>query len=324
MATKEENFPWVEKYRPKALDKVIGQKHIVPRLQTYLQKRSIPNMLFSGPPGVGKTVCAVALARELFGDTFSQDFLELNASDERGINVVRGVIKDFSRTIPLGADFKIIFLDEADALTTDAQQALRRTMEKYTGTVRFILSVNYASKIISPIQSRCALFKFKPLKKEDITQKINEIVLQEHLEIDKEAIESICDVCEGDLRSAINYLQAASATSPHIKKETIYEVASAVQPKEVISLIEACLNNDFDGAKKKLDSLFLDYGLSGEDIISQIYKRVIEFPDTELNIQKKIKIIDAIAEINFRLVEGANDRIQLQALLSQIILLNLN
>jgi len=318
----ESTFPWTEKYRPKKLVDIVGQKHVTERLKKYVEKRSIPNMLFSGPPGVGKTCCAVALARELFGPTFNQDFLELNASDERGINIVRGEIKEFAMTIPLGADFKIIFLDEADALTVDAQQALRRTMEKYTGTVRFILNANYASKLISPIQSRCSLFKFKPLSKEEVTEKINEVVKAENVKIDVDAINSIYDICEGDMRSALNYLQSAASTTDHIKKETIYNVSNAAQPKDILNLIDACLAGNFLESRKHLETLLFDQGLSGEDIISQLYKKVVSYPEDKLNIKHKIQIIDKIAEINFRLVEGANDRIQLEALLAQIILIN--
>ena len=319
---KNNSFPWTEKYRPKSLSKVVGQKHIIPRLQKYVEKKSLPNMLFAGPPGIGKTCCAVALAKELFKNTFSQDFLELNASDERGINVVRGAIKDFSRTIPMGADFKIIFLDEADALTTDAQQALRRTMEKYTGTVRFILNANYSSKLIPAIQSRCSIYKFKPLLKEEVVERLEEISKNEELDYDKDALYAIFDVSEGDMRTAVNYLQAASSSSEKITKEIIYQVSNSAKPQDIIDLIESCLNNNFLDARKYLDKLLYEQGLSGEDIISQIYKKIISFDQEKISIQTKIKIIETIAEINYRLVQGANDRIQLEALISKIMLIS--
>ncbi|MCK4555565.1 MAG: AAA family ATPase, partial [Candidatus Aenigmarchaeota archaeon] len=159
---------WTEKYRPEKLSDVVGQKEITARLEAFVKEKSMPHMLFAGSAGIGKTTSAIALAKQLYGDTWQRNFMETNASDERGIQVVRSKIKDFARTKPLGAEFKIIFLDESDALTPEAQQAMRRTMEKYTSTTRFILSCNYSSKLIPPIQSRCAIFRFRPIGKEDI------------------------------------------------------------------------------------------------------------------------------------------------------------
>src|SRR3989339_275433 len=188
------------------LSEIVGQREISKRLESYAKNRNLPNLLFSGPAGVGKTTSAIALAKELFAQTFQQNFLELNASDSRGIDVVRGEIKDFSRTLAFNTNFKIIFLDESDALTQDAQQALRRTMEKFARTCRFVLSCNYSSRIIEPIQSRCVVFRFKPLGSKEMIARLKEIAEKEGAKIDEKALDAIIYVSMGDMRKAINVL----------------------------------------------------------------------------------------------------------------------
>ena len=217
---------WTEKYRPKKLRDVINQKHVVERLKSFVKESRIPHMIFAGPPGTGKTCCAIAIAREVFGKNWQQNFQETNASDMRGIDVVRTRIKNFSRMKPIGASFKIIFLDEADALTSDAQNALRRLMEMYSDVTRFILSCNYSSRIISPIQSRAVVFRFKSLSKENVFEYMNRIVNEEKLKINKEALEAIYLISGGDLRKATNILQASAILGKKITEDVIYEVAS--------------------------------------------------------------------------------------------------
>lgn len=309
-------MPWTEKYRPKKLDEMVGQEEIVIRLKKYVSERNMPHLLFSGPPGVGKTTAAICLARELYGDAWRRNFLETNASDERGINVVREKIKDFARTRPFGeAEFKIIFLDEADALTPDAQNALRRTMEMYTTTCRFILSCNYSSKIIEPIQSRTAVFRFRPLTDKDVAKKLKFIAEREGLEITDEGMNALVYVAEGDLRRAENLLQACATIDKRITEEVVYKVTSRARPEEVREMIELALRGEFLRAREKLSSLLIEYGLSGEDLIRQIHREVINMPIDE---KLKIRIIDKIGEYEFRLVEGANEHVQLSALLAQI------
>jgi len=314
----EIGLPWVEKYRPKDLSQVVGHADIIPRLRNYAKTKNLPNMLFSGRAGVGKTSAAVALAKELFGESFNQNFLELNASDERGIDVVRNTIKDFARTLAFDAGFKIIFLDESDALTQDAQQALRRTMEKYTKTCRFILSCNYSSRIIEPIQSRCVVFRFKQLNPKEVEGKIHEISKNEGIKIEDKAVQAIIYVGEGDLRKCINVLQAASALSKDVKEKNVYEVASMARPEEVKKMIVAAMHGKFLEARKMLEELMYSYGMSGEDVINQIYKEIVNTPDEEVSGKAKVEIVDVIGEYNFRMVEGASERIQLEALLAQL------
>jgi replication factor C small subunit len=310
-----ELLPWVEKYRPKKLDEVIGQEHILPLLKSFAEKKSMPHLLFAGPPGVGKTTVALALAHELFGDAFRMNFLELNASDERGIDIVRGKIKDFARTMSVSdVPFKIIFLDESDALTSDAQQALRRTMELYSEVTRFILSCNYSSKIIEPIQSRTAVLRFFPLTKEHVEKMIKKIAHAEGLKVEDKALDAIFYISEGDMRKAINILQGAAFHSKHITESLVFKVSSRAAPKEIKEMVEKALNGNFLAAREHLEKIMVSYGVSGEDVLVQIYKAVSEM---NINEKAKVRLIDKIGEYNFRLVEGANEKIQLEALLAQ-------
>ncbi|AJF60704.1 MAG: replication factor C small subunit [archaeon GW2011_AR10] len=312
-------LPWIEKHRPQKLDELVGQKEITARLKKAAEDRNVPNMLFAGPAGVGKTSAAVALSKELFGKSFNQNFLELNASDDRGIDVVRTTIKEFARTLAFDSGFKIIFLDESDALTADAQQALRRTMEKYTRTTRFILSCNYSSRIIEPIQSRCVIFRFRGLSPQEVEKKIREIAEKEGITVDAKAIEAINYVSEGDLRKAVNVLQASSSLSKKVDEKSVFNVASRARPAEIREMIDLALKGNFIEAGEKLRSLMYDYGMSGEDVVTQMYREVIAMPEKELPSKRKIELVDKIGEYNFRLVEGANERIQLEALLAQFM-----
>ena len=310
---------WTEKYRPSNLSEVVGQTPITGRLKNYVKERSMPHLLFAGPAGTGKTTCALALAKELFGELWKHNLHELNASDERGIDVVRGKIKEFARTAPLGEDgFKIIFLDEADALTGAAQAALRRTMEKYSRTCRFVMSCNFSSKIIDPIQSRCAVFRFRPLKAEDVERYLKFVAVKEELNIDKEAYESLTYLAQGDLRRAINGLQMAAAANVDITPDVVYQAVAAARPEEVKEALEMSLNNNFAGARERLDTLQITYGLAGEDVLRQMHRSVrdIEVPDTI-----KVQMIEKLAEADFRLSEGANARIQIEAVIANFAVL---
>ena len=231
--------------------------------------------------------------------------------------MVREQIKDFAKSAPVGnAKFRIIFLDEADALTSDAQQALRRTMETYARTCRFILSCNYSSRIIEPIQSRCAFFRFKPLSDEEIKERIKYIAECEGLKLDENAYDAILYVSEGDLRRAINYLQAASAISKKITEQIIYEVAARASPKEIHEIFDLLAKKDIENAKLKINKLLIQYGMSGEDVIKQFNREV-----WKLNIddKKKAEILEAIAEVHYRLVIGTSEKIQLDYLLAKIM-----
>jgi replication factor C small subunit len=308
---------WAEKYRPRTLDEVVNQKEIVARLKKFVEEKNMPHLLFAGPPGTGKTTLAHCLAHDLYGDNYRQYMLELNASDERGIDVIRSKVKEFARTRVAGdVPFKIILLDEADNMTADAQQALRRLMELYTATTRFILAANYPSKIIEPIQSRCAVFRFTPLSKEDVVGRLKYIAEKENVKYTDDALETIYDLSEGDMRKAINILQAASALG-EATVETVYKVVGLAHPREVRQMLQLALNGNFNEARSKLRDLMLNYGLSGLDIIKQIHREIFS-SDLKLPDEARILIADLAGEIQFRLVEGSDDEIQLNAFLARL------
>ncbi len=306
---------WVEKYRPRSLDEIVNQEDIVNRLKTFVKTKNMPHLLFAGPAGTGKTTAAHALAHDLYGEYYRQYMLELNASDERGIGVIREKVKEFARSrTPPDIPFKIILLDEADNMTADAQQALRRLMELYSASTRFILIANYPSKIIDPIQSRCAFFRFQPLKKDDVISRLKYIADNEGVEYDIEALETIYEISEGDMRKAINVLQAAAALGK-VTVDVVFKVVGMARPKEVREMIRTALNGDFIGARTLLRKLMIEYGLSGEDIVKQIHREIFS-NEIELPEDVRILVADYIGEIHFRLVEGSDSDIQLSALLA--------
>jgi replication factor C small subunit len=306
---------WTEKYRPQFLKDVKGQKEITSRLQAFVNVKNMPNILLAGPAGVGKTTCSLAIARELYGDSWHDNMLELNASDERGIDVVRTKVKDFARTKAIeDVPFKIVYLDEADALTKEAQQALRRTMEDYATSTRFILSCNWSSNVISPIQSRCAIFRFKPLAKEIIAEVLKSIAETESLELSDEAIDIIYEASEGDCRKSENILQACASVSKIINKKTITEVISFAEPKEIANIVRHAISGRFSDAEKALTNIMIKHGLSGMDAVKQIQKEVERI---DLDEQVKLHLIKICGDYEFRLVEGGNEFIQLKALLAE-------
>jgi replication factor C small subunit len=305
---------WIERFRPEEFEEILGRNVIVKRLDAYVKTGEMPHLLFSGWPGTGKTTAAGVLGKKLFGEDFDDNFTELNASDERGIDVVRGRVTNTAETMPSGNhDFRIIFLDEADALTSDAQSALRRTMEKNTNNCRFILSCNYVSKIIPPIQSRCSIYRFGRLEDEAIKSMVNYIVKHEKLEIKNDAIVALTYVAEGDMRKAINTLQAASLSDGLITSETIYEISGFAQPKFIEEMIELAFKGKFLESRNKLDILLVEEGFAGGDVIYQVHKKLLEMalPDKLM-----IEMAGITGEVDFRVSEGANDKIQLDALLA--------
>ncbi|MGV8086052.1 MAG: replication factor C small subunit [Candidatus Woesearchaeota archaeon] len=311
---------WTEKYRPETFAEVKGQKDIVKRVKAFVENKNMPHLLFAGPAGIGKTTLSLVIVKQLYGDSWRENFLELNASDERGIDVVRVKVKEFARTKSVGnVPFKIIYLDECDALTREAQQALRRTMENYTQTCRFILSCNYSSKILEPIQSRCAVFRFKPLDKSEMYEIIEHISEREKLKLDEKAKEALVTVSEGDCRKLENIMQSCAVLSTKLTEEIVFEVAAFARPKEVLELLELAVKQDFIKAKNKLLDTMLNYGLSGIDVIKQVQK---ETWSLKIDAHKKLEMIKECGEVEFRLIEGSDEYLQLESLLAKFVLIN--
>ncbi|MCX8166390.1 MAG: replication factor C small subunit [Candidatus Micrarchaeota archaeon] len=315
-------LPFTEKYRPQTLDDVVGHHEIVKSLKHFVKTKSMPNLLFAGSPGIGKTTCAIALAKDLFKENFKGSFLELNASDERGIDVVRGKIKDFARMSSItNVPFKIIFLDEADALTTEAQQALRRTMEIYSSVTRFILSCNYSSKIIEPIQSRCTIFRFRSLKKEDILELVKKIKEKEGINIEENGLELLINISEGDLRKFLNVLQACSMHSKTVTRDLVEKVSGTVSLSGLERLVENINSGKYLESDELVQKYLIEYGLSAEDFIYQLYKYVII---AKIDEKKKMQFIETLGEFHYRITEGSNEQIQLKAMIAKLCLISLN
>ena len=309
---------WVEKHRPTSVDSIKGQAAIVQRLSTYAGMKSFPHLLFAGTPGTGKTTAAMALTKDVFGEQFRENLLEMNASDERKLESIRSKVKQFARTAPYGqASFKIIFLDEADALTSDAQGALRRIMEQYAETCRFILSCNYSSKIIEPIQSRCAVFRFRPLSSAEVYEQIEFVSGQEQLDITDDAIEALTHISQGDMRKAITGLQVAAALQPKITRELIYETSATAPPEELQRYVASCRDDGFHAARRRLRDILDTYGLAGTDFVNQLHRELynVDF----LSELSKLDLTEWMAEIDYRLVEGGGEQIQLDALTARLV-----
>jgi replication factor C small subunit len=308
---------WIEKYRPQRLEDVVGHEHITERLRSYIERDDLPHLLFAGPAGVGKTTSAIAIAKEVYGDAWQENFLELNASDERGIDVVRDRIKSFARSSFGGFDYRIIFLDEADALTSDAQSALRRTMEQFSNNTRFVLSCNYSSQIIDPIQSRCAVFRFSPLGDEAVEETVREIAEAEGIEMTDDGLDALVYAADGDMRKAINGLQAAAVLGGTVDEEAVYAITSTARPEEIREMVTLALDGEFTAARAKLDELLVESGIAGDDIIDQLHRSVWEFG---LDEREAVRVMERIGETDYRITAGANEQVQLEALLASLAL----
>lgn len=305
---------WTEKHRPSEFSEIKGQNNAIRRIEALVKSGNLPHLLLAGPAGTGKTTTALVIAKKLYGENYRYNFLELNASDERGIDVVRSTIKDFARTKALGNySYKIIYLDECDSLTKEAQQALRRTMETFVDSARFLLSCNYSSKIIDPIQSRCAVFRFRPLSLEQTKEIMINLAKKEDLTIEDDAIAALHELSNGDVRKLTNLLQSCASESKTISTKLVYDIISAAEPKEISQILDFAVKGDFISSRKLLLDTMIKHGLSGLDIIRQVQKGIWSM---NINDNSKVDMIEKCGEIEFRMVEGSDEFVQLEALLA--------
>ena len=311
------NTPWIEKYRPSKLSQIVGNKRIISNLQSISESGNLPNLILAGPPGTGKTTSVLALAHELLGENFKKAVIELNASDERGINVVRDKIKRFAQQkIPLPEGrHKIIILDEADSMTSSAQGSMRVTISDYSSTTRFVLACNDSTKIIEAIQSRCTVLRFGKLSSEDIRERILFVLNNEKAKYDEKGLQAIIDTCNGDMRYALNNTQSCIVGFGEVNEENVYKIVELPRPKEIEVIYNFCLNSMFENAINKFGELF-DEGYSCLEIIS-VFNRLIQ-DSNKIDDKIRIILLKKISEYKMNLIDGLDSNLQMSGFISEI------
>ncbi|KAL7533427.1 hypothetical protein ACHAXR_005227 [Thalassiosira sp. AJA248-18] len=310
------DVPWVEKYRPRSLDDVVGNEDTLVRLRAIAEDGNMPNLILCGPPGTGKTTSVHALARQLLGSAYSNGVLELNASDSRGIDVVRNKIKGFAMNkvnLPVGRH-KIIILDEADSMTSAAQQALRRTMEIYSNTTRFALACNISTKIIEPIQSRAAILRYSRLPDEQILNRLRFVCEAEEVSYTNDGLEAIIFTAEGDMRNALNNLQATVSGFDLVNQTNVFKVCDQPHPTTVRKILDHCIKGDTTKAVKEVESLWKT-GYSCSDIIGTVFKVAKSYDMPEA---LKLEYLREIGFCHMRIADGVGTLLQLLGLTARL------
>uniref|UniRef100_T1J2I6 Activator 1 subunit 5 n=1 Tax=Strigamia maritima TaxID=126957 RepID=T1J2I6_STRMM len=308
------NLPWVEKYRPETLDDLISHEDILDTIKRFIKEGRLPHLLFYGPPGTGKTSTILAIAKQLYKPKdYTSSVLELNASDDRGIGVVRQEIMSFASTRTIfRSGFKLVILDEADAMTKDAQNALRRVIEKFTENTRFCLICNYLSKIIPALQSRCTRFRFGPLTLDQMCPRLDYVIQVEKVNITEDGTKAILTLANGDMRKSLNILQSSSMAYDEVNEDNVYTCVGHPLKSDITNIINWMLNDDFSTAFNNIIKIKTEKGLALQDILTEIHLYVhrIDFPS-----KIRIHLLDKMAEIEHRLSSGTNENIQLASLL---------
>ncbi|KAF8825668.1 hypothetical protein HHX47_DHR6000095 [Lentinula edodes] len=308
-----ENLPWVEKYRPVTLDDVVSHKDITSTIEKFIEKNRLPHLLFYGPPGTGKTSTILAVARRIYGEEYRKQILELNASDDRGIDVVREQIKQFAETRTLfSKGFKLIILDEADMMTQAAQAALRRVIEQYTKNVRFCIICNYVNKIAPAIQSRCTRFRFSPLPSSEVEKRINLVIETEKVKVTDDGKKALMKLSKGDMRRALNVLQACHAAYDITSETEIYNCTGSPHPSDIETIVKSMLSDEFTTAHQLISTMKTERGLALQDLLVGVY----EYIETiEIKPHARIYLLDHLATTEYRLSTGGSEKIQMSALL---------
>jgi len=312
-AYEDDNLPWVEKYRPVTLDDVVSHKDITSTIEKFIDKNRLPHLLFYGPPGTGKTSTILAVARRIYGNEYRKQILELNASDERGIDVVREQIKQFAETRTLfSKGYKLIILDEADMMTQQAQAALRRVIEQYTKNVRFCIICNYVNKIAPAIQSRCTRFRFSPLPIVEVEKRLMNVVEAENVKLTDDGKKALLKLSKGDMRRALNVLQACHAAYDLTGETEIYNCTGNPHPSDIETIVNSMLADEFVTSYHMISALKTERGLALQDLITGAY----EYVETiEFKPHARVYLLDYLATTEHRLSTGASEKIQLTALL---------
>ena len=307
--------PWIEKYRPDTLDQVVGNSEIVSQLRTIAKEGNLPNMILVGPPGTGKTTSMMALAHELLGENVKKATIELNASDDRGIDVVREKIKAFAtQKVPLPPNrHKIVILDEADSMTESAQQAMRIIISDYSSTTRFALACNDSTKIIEPIQSRCSMLRFAKLKAEEIEERLKHIMKIENIEYDQSGIQALIETSNGDMRYALNNLQSTFVGFGVIRRDNVYKIVDIPKPEILMKIVELCQSNQLPKALDNIDQLVED-GYTALDIVNVI-SRIIQ-DKSDIKDKTKFSMLKEISMFKMKILDGIDSFVQIYGFLS--------